>query len=80
MSKVRARGEDIRRFILEHVEKHPNDIGRVTAEHFQMTRQAIKEHLQKLCAEQALAESGKTRSRTYKLAPLIEWRKWRDKN
>lgn len=74
MSKVRARGEDIRRFILEHVEKHPNDIGRVTAEHFQITRQAINKHLQKLCAEQALAESGKTRSRTYKLAPLIEWR------
>lgn len=74
VSKVRARGEDIRRYILEHVEKHPNDIGRVTAEHFQITRQAINKHLQKLCAEQALAESGKTRSRTYKLAALVEWR------
>lgn len=74
VSKVRARGEDIRRFILEHVEKHPNDIGRVTAEHFQITRQAINKHLQKLCAEQALAESGKTRSRSYKLAALVEWR------
>ncbi|TAJ80329.1 MAG: DUF4325 domain-containing protein [Gallionellaceae bacterium] len=73
MSKVRARGEDIRRFILEHVEKHPNDIGRVTAERFQITRQAINKHLQKLCIEQALAESGKTRSRVYKLAALVEW-------
>lgn len=74
MTKVRARGEDIRRFILEHVEKHPSDIGRVTAENFKITRQAINKHLQKLCAEQALAESGKTRSRTYKLAALVEWR------
>lgn len=74
MTKVRARGEDIRRFILEHVEKHPGDIGRITAENFKITRQAINKHLQKLCAEQALAESGKTRSRTYKLAALVEWR------
>lgn len=73
MTKVRARGEDIRRFILKHVEKHPSDIGRVTAEHFKITRQAINKHLQKLCAEQALAKSGKTRSRTYKLAALLEW-------
>lgn len=74
MTKVRARGEDIRRFILEHVEKHPSDIGRITSEHFNITRQAVNKHLQKLCAEQALAESGKTRSRTYKLTALVEWR------
>jgi anti-sigma regulatory factor (Ser/Thr protein kinase) len=74
MTKVRARGEDIRRFILEHVEKHPTDIGRITSEHFKITRQAINKHLQKLCTEQALAESGKTRSRSYKLAALVESR------
>jgi hypothetical protein len=73
MTKVRSRGEDIRRYILEHVEKHPHDISKITAEHFAITRQGVNKHLQKLRSEQALAESGKTRNRSYKLAPLSEW-------
>ncbi len=73
MTKVRARGEDIRRFILDQVEKHPHDIGKIAADHFGITRQGINKHLQKLCAEKALSEFGKTRSRTYKLAALQEW-------
>ncbi len=74
MTRVRARGEDIRRFILDQVEKYPNDISKVTAEHFGITRQGVNKHLQKLCSEHSLAESGKTRSRIYKLSALIEWR------
>ena len=74
MTGVRARGEDIRRFILEHVEKHPNDIGKIASEHFGITRQGINKHLQRLCSEFALVETGKTRNRTYKLAALTEWR------
>ncbi len=74
MTRVRARGEDIRRFILEQIEKHPGDICKVTAEHFGITRQAVNKHLQRLTAEHALSESGKTRNRTYKLSPLVEWR------
>ena len=73
MTKVRARGEDIRRFIVEHVEKHPADINRVTAAHFGISRQAVHKHLQKLVAEHALAETGRTRSRAYRLSPLSEW-------
>lgn len=73
MTRVRARGEDIRRYILEHVEKHPNDIGKIASEHFGITRQAVNKHLQKLCLAQALTEDGNTRSRVYKLAPLLEW-------
>jgi hypothetical protein len=74
MTRVRARGEDIRGFILEHVEKHPNDVSRVSAEHFKITRQAIHKHLQRLVKEKFLAESGETRNKTYKLAPILEWR------
>ncbi len=74
MTKVRARGEDVRKFILEHVEKHPADISRLTASHFAITRQAVNKHLQKLAAEHALAETGHTRNRAYKLAPLLEWK------
>ena len=75
MTRVRARGEGIRRFILENVEKHPADISRKTAEHFRITRQAVNKHLQKLSAEHALSESGQTRSRSYRLSPILESRK-----
>lgn len=74
MTKVRARGGDVRKFILDHVEKHPADISRVTAEHFGITRQAVNKHLQKLAAENALSESGYTRNRTYKLVAIVEWK------
>lgn len=73
MTKVRARGEDVRRFILEHVEKHPRDVAKVAATHFHITRQAVNKHLQRLVAEKALAEAGHTRNRSYKLCPLSEW-------
>jgi anti-sigma regulatory factor (Ser/Thr protein kinase) len=73
MTRVRARGEDIRRFIVEHVEKHPSDIAKVTAVHFDVTRQAVSKHLQKLTGEGCLTETGHTRNRLYKLAPLSEW-------
>jgi anti-sigma regulatory factor (Ser/Thr protein kinase) len=73
MGRVRTRGEDIRRYILEHVEKHPTDISRVTAGKFDITRQAVNKHLQRLTQEKALTETGKTRSRAYKLCPLLEW-------
>jgi hypothetical protein len=76
--RVRARGEDIRRFILEHIEKHAGDITRLTAEHFKITRQAVNKHLRRLIHEKSLTESGETRQRTYKLAPLVEWRKFYD--
>ncbi len=78
MTRVHARGEDVRRFILEHLEKHPSDLSKVTADHFGITRQAVHKHLQRLKSEKAILESGKTRSRIYKLAPLLEWREHYD--
>jgi hypothetical protein len=75
MTGVRSRGEDVRRFILEHVEKHPADIARVAADHFKITRQAVNKHLQRLTSGKALAESGATRNRSYRLCPLSEWTK-----
>src|ERR1700758_4992995 len=73
--RVRARGEDIRKFILEHVEKHPNDVAKLTADHFKITRQAVNKHIRRLIIEKCLTESGETRKRAYKLAALVEWRK-----
>jgi anti-sigma regulatory factor (Ser/Thr protein kinase) len=74
MSRVHSRGEEVRRYIIENVEKNPGNIARVTAEHFKITRQAVNKHLQRLTEEKILAETGKTRSRTYKLCPLLEWK------
>jgi hypothetical protein len=74
--RVRARGEDVRSFILEKVEKHPNEIAKLTAEHFKITRQAVNKHLRRLISEKSLTETGETRRRAYKLAPLVEWRKF----
>lgn len=73
--RIRPRGEDVRRFLLEHVERHPNDISKVAATHFDITRQAMSKHLRRLVQEQLLSESGETRKRVYKLVSLVEWRK-----
>ena len=74
MTRVRARGEDIRRYILDNVEKNPRRVSKLTADKFVITRQAVNKHLQRLVEEKSLSESGNTRSRVYKLAPLVEWR------
>jgi hypothetical protein len=73
MKKVRPRGEDIRRFIVEHVEKHPADISKFVVKHFGITRQAVNKHLQNLVLARALVQSGQTKNKIYKLAPLSEW-------
>jgi len=75
MATVRARGEDIRRYILEKVAEHPADIAKVAAEHFCISRQAVAEHLRKLVLEGSLSAKGNTRNRQYKLVPLFRWSK-----
>lgn len=74
MKKIRARGEDIRRFILDHLEKHPDNISKLTAKNFDITRQAVNKHLQRLVMELSIIETGSTKSKVYKLAPLLEWK------
>src|SRR3990167_533021 len=73
MTKLREKSRNIRRFILEHVDKHLTDIARVTADHFGLTRQAVNKHLQRLTEEKSLIVSGQTRNKTYKLASILEW-------
>ncbi len=72
-SRVRLRGEEIRRYILEHVDAHPREVAAFAAGKFGVSRQAINKHLQRLAKEGALGEKGKTRNRVYSLAPLSEW-------
>ncbi|HEX4267387.1 MAG TPA: DUF4325 domain-containing protein [Steroidobacteraceae bacterium] len=75
MTRVNSPGENVRRFIVEHVEKHPGSIAKVTAEHFNITRQAVNKHLQKLTVKGCLTETGHTRNRVYKLAALSTWQR-----
>lgn len=75
MTVVRARGEGIRKYILEHVEKHPTDIAKRVADHFGVSRQAVNKHLRKLTEEKCLTESGNTKARKYAAASISEWGK-----
>jgi anti-sigma regulatory factor (Ser/Thr protein kinase) len=75
MTRVRSRGEKIRGFIINNVEKHASNIAKVTADKFDITRQAVNKHLKKLVDEGALTQHGNTRNRSYKLHPLVEWQK-----
>lgn len=75
MTKVRERGEAVRRYIVAHVDKHPTAIAKMTADKFDITRQAVNKHLQKLVSENALTHEGNTRNRSYKLATLARWTK-----
>ena len=67
MSGVRNRGEHIRRFIVNNVERHPRDIAQLAASKFDITRQAVNKHLKRLVDEKALTRKGNTRNRTYSL-------------
>jgi anti-sigma regulatory factor (Ser/Thr protein kinase)/biotin operon repressor len=73
MTGVRSRGEKIRGFIINNVEKHPTDVAKVTADKFDITRQAVNKHLKKLVDEHALTQHGNTRNRSYRLHPLEQW-------
>jgi len=73
MAKLRRRGEEIRQFILDNVEHHPNDIANLTSKTFEISRQAVNKHIQCLVEQKALLVRGTTRSRHYILQPLEQW-------
>jgi hypothetical protein len=73
MTRVRQRGEEIRRFILENVQANQRKITRLAAERFGVTRQAIHQQIAKLVEAGALTQHGKTMARTYALAPQERW-------
>ena len=71
--KSRAKGEDVRQFIIDHVDAHGGDLAKRAASVFGITRQAVHKHLRRLVEEGVLTESGQTRSHSYRLAVLSEW-------
>ena len=73
MTGINRRGELIRKFITENVEKHPSEIAKITADEFQISRQAVNKHLSRLVAEKTLTTEGSTRNRVYRLHPIVSW-------
>jgi anti-sigma regulatory factor (Ser/Thr protein kinase) len=75
MTGIRTRGEDIRKFIIENIEKYPSTIGKIAANKFSISRQAVNKHIHRLCTEHALIEKGNTKNKKYALASLSEFNK-----
>ena len=73
MGRVRARGEEIRRYILQNVQANPKTISKLAVREFKVSRQAINTHLRRLIQEGSLHQSGKTNNHVYELAVLLEW-------
>ena len=63
---ILSRADEVRAFILEHVDGHESDIPSFAAEHFGVTRQAIHIHIQALEKEGSLVSTGRTRGKIYK--------------
>ena len=69
MVKVRKRGENIRQFILENVEKHPKNIVQIASQKFKISRQAVNKHMRLLAEQKVIIFQGNTKSRRYSLYP-----------
>jgi anti-sigma regulatory factor (Ser/Thr protein kinase) len=73
MNKPHKKSEEIRLYILENVEDHPNDITAVTSGQFGITRQAAHRHVTHLLELGLLTASGTTRNRVYIPKPLADF-------
>ena len=70
-----TRGAQVRQFILAQVDDHPHDVAQWTARRFNLTRQAVNLHIQRLLADADLIRKGKTRRTRFYLAPKKTWQK-----
>ena len=67
MTKLRRRSEEIRAYILERIAE-PGIAAKVM-QRFDISRQAANRHLKSLTGEGSLVSQGRTRKRSYKIAP-----------
>jgi len=72
MAGTRMPAEEITQFIVENIERHPADIGRLVALRFRLSRQTAVTHLARLNAEGVIETTGKTKGRRYSLKET-EW-------
>ena len=69
-TRIRPQGEQVRGFLLEHIESHQGDVVTLTADHFSISRQAVNKHLLVLREQGAIVKEGNTRDARYRLVPL----------
>ncbi len=72
MTVSRKRSDEIRQFILEHIEASSQTIAQLTAENFGISRQAANRHIKHLVNTGRLIATGSTRNKTYTSKPVIE--------
>lgn len=70
---LRRRTQQIRSFILSSVREHPQDVARLTAQHFGISRQSVHQHLRQMVEERLLVSEGRTRSHVYRPYPTVPW-------
>lgn len=69
MKEIRAQSEKIRNYILKNL--NFDSIVKKTAEHFNISRQAVHKHLNILINEQLITSSGISRNKIYRLSPIV---------
>lgn len=69
-SKVRARGEQVRAFILENIEAHDGGLVAFVAIKFGITRQAVNKHIKLLKDQGTINQTGTSRSPKYSLCEI----------
>ena len=64
---MKKRADEIKRYILDHVEQHPKDIATHTALHFNVTRTTAHRHIAALVKQGKLYKAGTTNQTVYSL-------------
>lgn len=72
MQRRNRQNQEIREFILRHVERHPRNITSVTAKAFGITRAAINRYVQRLVTEGLVIAEGNTYARHYTLKHIVD--------
>lgn len=67
MPLTKEQREEIKRFIIYHVERHPKDIGKVTADVFGLSRQAVLNYIWQMIDDNILESQGDTKGTSYQL-------------
>lgn len=70
---ARPKNQELRKFLLQSIREHPEDIANVAAARFGVTRASVNGYLRSLIAEGLIEATGKTKSRKYELKPLDQY-------
>jgi anti-sigma regulatory factor (Ser/Thr protein kinase) len=70
MSIAKRKTSEIHNFILSNIEKNPKNITTITANHFNLSRNAVLRHIHQLVNSKYISAKGVTKNRSYSLAPV----------